>query len=148
MSRSLLCTRFPLKLVQILLAVSLCFVFANGANASTHWANLAESIVVSVQAAQNAHQKGDTQGAKRAVVEAYFGIFEGAKMEAAMRITRGAKYTYKVERLFGKLRKLVASDASKDEISDLATSLIEVIRQDAHLLDAAEIPPEVFKVNQ
>ncbi|MCP4881782.1 MAG: hypothetical protein GY905_14665, partial [Gammaproteobacteria bacterium] len=49
---------------------------------------------------------------------------------------------------FGKLRKLVASDASKDEISDLATSLIEVIRQDALLLDAAEIPPEVFKVNQ
>ena len=57
MSRSLLCTRFPLKLVQILLAVSLCFAFTNGANASTHWANLAESIAVSVQAAQKAHQK-------------------------------------------------------------------------------------------
>jgi fumarate hydratase class II/high-affinity iron transporter len=69
-------------------------------------------------------------------------------MEAAMRMELGAKHTYRVERLFGDLRKSIRSGGNGGQVSAIAESVRVAMRRDAALLDRAGIPLEVFKVNQ
>ncbi|MCK5876604.1 MAG: hypothetical protein KAG43_03125 [Candidatus Marithrix sp.] len=111
------------------------------------WVSLAEKIVVHLEAASVLYAENNAKEAKREIIKAYFGIFEDQKMEAAMRMELGAKYTYKVERRFGALRKLIKNNLSVDEFNQHKQELILIMCEDAAKLDKAEIPREVFKVD-
>jgi len=120
-----------------------------GASADdSYWSGIAGKIVGHVDRAESLYADGDPKGARRAVIEAYFGVFEETKMEAAMRIELGAKHTYQVERLFGALRKAIKKGVGQVELAENATALREAIVRDALLLDSAGITPEVFRVNE
>ncbi|MDC9720554.1 MAG: hypothetical protein PSN46_07505 [Gammaproteobacteria bacterium] len=97
---------------------------------------------------QQAYQLGDIKAAQNSIIKGYFGVFEGKKMEAAMRMEIGAKHTYGVERMFGQLRKLTKKEDSAAEIARMITAMTQVLVDDASILDKAGIPPEVFRVNQ
>lgn len=112
------------------------------------WRPLAEEIVRIIDEAETHYGAGNAKAARRAVVEAYFGVFESRKMEAAMRTTIGAKHTYLVEKRFGALRKAIKNGESTDKIKDIAEGIRLAVRRDAKVLDEAGVPAEVFKVNQ
>lgn len=112
-----------------------------------HWQKTAEEIVVLMDRTVEEYKAGDADKAKRTVIEAYFGVFEDRKMEAAMRMEIGAKHTYKVEKLYGNLRKLIKQGRPLGEIQTLCEEIKTAMRRDAIVLDKAGIPPEVFKVN-
>ncbi len=111
------------------------------------WQAVAEAVMQHIDAAEQSYLAGDAKQANRAVVSAYFGVFEDRKMEAAMRMELGARHTYQVERLFGDLRKAIRSGVDGDEVSAIAESVRLAMRRDAEQLDRAGIPLEVFKVN-
>ncbi len=119
-------------------------VHANG----QYWSHLATDINQLIQQATTQYIEGNSKEAKRTIVKAYFGIFEGKKMEAAMRMELGAKYTYLVEKKFSMMRKLITKKVNKDEIIALAKDIQTTMEKDAIKLDAANIPAEVFKVNE
>ena len=81
-------------------------------------------------------------------MKAYFGLFEDKKMEAAMRMELGAQYTYKVEKKFGTMRKLISKKAPQTEIEQISREIQEAMKHNALKLDQAGIPAEVFQVNQ
>ncbi|OOZ39850.1 hypothetical protein BOW53_10015 [Solemya pervernicosa gill symbiont] len=116
--------------------------------AQSVWTPLAEQIITELEQAEQHYRSGDSQAAKRAVIKAYFGIFESRKMEAAMRMELGARHTYKVERRFGQIRKAVKKALDADAVAEQIAELSVALRRDAEKLDTAAIPAEVFKVNQ
>jgi len=120
----------------------------SAADNSEYWSSLANEISVLISKAEQHYKQGEQSEAKRTVVKAYFGVFEDKKMEAAMRVELGASYTYKVEKKFGTMRKLISKKAPYVEIKTLAEHIVKTINSDAKKLDKAGIPPEVFAVNQ
>ncbi|MDF1527715.1 MAG: hypothetical protein P1R74_01185 [Sedimenticola sp.] len=115
---------------------------------STNWHSVAEDVIKHIDEVEVAYLKNRPIEAKKAVVSAYFGVFEDRKMEAAMRTELGAKHTYQVERLFGDLRKAVQKSQASAEVSGIAESIRIAMRRDGAALDKAGIPMAVFQVNQ
>ncbi len=113
-----------------------------------YWQGVASQVNAELHQALILYQGGDAEGARRQVTQAYFGAFEGSKMEAAMRIEQGAKYTYLVERQFGALRKAIKQGVGIDEVQGDIEGLMASLVRDAKVLDAAQIPPEVFQTGQ
>jgi hypothetical protein len=114
----------------------------------SYWSNLAKRINTLIQQSEAQYGQGDTKAAKRSIVKAYFGVFEDKKMEAAMRMELGAKYTYKVEKKFGSMRKLINKNSPEREIQAISKDIQSTMTKDALKLDKAGIPSEVFAVNQ
>ncbi len=112
------------------------------------WRPLAEEIARIIDKAETSYRAGDAKAARRAVIEAYFGVFEDRKMEAAMRTTIGARHTYLVEKQFAELRRKIKNGESADKIHRLAEEIRIALRRDAKVLDQAGVPAEVFKVKQ
>lgn len=124
--------------------VTVLLVLFQGVSLAGGWADMAEEVVVRIDEAESLYLSGDAKGAGRSVVEAYFGIFEDKKMEAAIRTTLGSKHAWKVERLFGKMRKLIKKGASAEELKAAAVKVREAVRRDSLVLDEKEIPLAVF----
>jgi hypothetical protein len=114
---------------------------------SASWSQVAGEIVAHIDNAQSLYQDGKQTEAGQAVTQAYFGIFEDRKMEAAMRIELGAKHTYQVEKQFGALRKAIRREADKETIEELAQAIRKSVVRDARALDQAKLPMDVFEVN-
>jgi len=115
---------------------------------ATSWSQVAEEIDTHISLAESLYQEGKPTEAGRAVIQAYFGVFEDRKMEAAMRMELGAKHTYEVEQQFGALRKAIRTQADTQTVQELAQGIRESVTRDAGVLDQANIPMEVFKVKQ
>ena len=135
--------------------ISLILFFILGISAShaseqagLHWQEIAKRIDEQVTQAETLYRQGKPQEARSTVVKAYFAEFEDSKMEAAMRMEIGAKHTWKVEKLFGRMRKAIKQNAAQEDIAALAEEIRSAIRRDAALLDKAGITPEVFEVNR
>jgi len=124
------------------------FAFSGSASAAeaASWSQVAGEIVAQIDNAESLYQEGKPAEAGQAVIQAYFGVFEDKKMEAAMRIELGAKHTYQVEKQFGTLRKAIRREADRETIQQLAQGIRESVVRDARALDQANIPMEVFEV--
>ncbi len=114
----------------------------------TYWTGVAGQVNAALDQAEVLYREGDAKGAKKAILHAYFGVFESTKMEAAMRTEIGAKHTFKVERRFGGIRKAIKKGKTTQEIKELTEELKGLLLADAGQLDAAGIPKEVFRVNR
>jgi hypothetical protein len=125
-------------------------VFCAGVSVAemTAWVQVAEEIDTHISQAESLYLQGKSTEAGRAVIQAYFGVFEDKKMEAAMRMEIGAQHTYEVEQQFGALRKAIRSQADTQTVKKLAQGIRESVMRDAKVLDQANIPMEVFKVKQ
>jgi predicted lipid-binding transport protein (Tim44 family) len=115
--------------------------------ASGHWQAQADGVNRALSAAEASFAKGEIDTAKRAVTTAYFQDFEDSKMEAAIRKHVSAKRATEIEKLFAALRKaMTAGDAA--QVTAAAAELRGAISGEAQRLDAAQVPAEVFEVNQ
>jgi hypothetical protein len=121
--------------------------WAVSAAESSHWSQVAREIVARIAAAESLYQDGKPTEAGHAVIEAYFGIFEDRKMEAAMRTQLGATHTYQVEQQFGALRTAIRQQADKQRVQELARKIRDSVLRDARTLDQARVPMQVFEVN-
>lgn len=118
------------------------------ATAAGYWQGVANEVASHLQQVVSRYRDGDTEGARRAVTEAYFGVFEGRKLEAAMRMEQGARHTYRIERRFGDLRKAVKRGEVATVLAGNVQALIVQLKADAEALDTAGIKPEVFQTGE
>jgi len=121
---------------------------AASAAANDHWQQIAKRIDTQIGVALEHYRQGDAAAARSTVVRAYFSDFEDSRMEAAMRREIGAKPTWKVERMFGRMRKAIKQQAGQDEVAAIGSEIRAAVKRDARVLDQAGISPEVFEVNQ
>jgi hypothetical protein len=113
-----------------------------------YWQQIADRIDSQVTQAVDHYRQGDAVAARSAVVNAYFGEFEGSKMEAAMRREIGAKQTWELEQMFGRLRKAIKQRQDVALVAAVADEIHAAVDSSAITLDQAGISPEVFEVNQ
>lgn len=132
---------------RFLLAACLTLLAFPSLAAEGYWQGVAKTVIEAVDRGEAAHAKGDTDSARRAVLEAYFKRFEDSKMEAAIRKGISAKRAAEIERMFDAMRKAAGgSDAAalKTAAQTLRTAVAEV----GKVLDDANVSPAVFEVNQ
>ena len=108
------------------------------------WGSVAEAVAAQLEAALAASRAGDADGARQAVLTAYFGLFEDRKMEAAVRKELGQAHTAEVEDRFNALRKAVGGGAAPEALAGRVAELSEILRQDALALDKAGVPEQVY----
>ena len=112
------------------------------------WQHTAAQLHGALTAAGEAYARGDATQAKKAVLQAYFGIFETSKMEAAMRTTMGTRHTYQVESQFGQLRTAIKNGEPQQAVNTRIATLSAALAADGAALDKAQVPAHVFEVNQ
>ena len=128
------------------LALVLGIAASPAASAGTFsWTTVAEDTIAALNEASLRHAEGDIAQCKRAIVQAYFGVFEEQKMEAAMRKMLGESHAFMVERQFSTLRRDAAT-VTPAEFSRIVATLAEQLRADARQLDALGVAPEVYNV--
>lgn len=132
-----------------LFGVTVAAVVGTGAahGQSDYWSGVAEEVAVALSQSVAAYQAGDVDGAKRAAITAYFGVFESRKLEAALRKEMGQKHTVAVESQFGQIRKSIGSGAPAEDLARTVTALSDVLREDAKRLDERGMPAHVFNTN-
>lgn len=137
----------PKALITRCLIAAALTLTALPALAAGHWQTQADNVVKAMDAAEAAFAKGDVDGAKRTVTEAYFQVFEDSKLEAAIRRYVGAKRAAEIEKYFATIRKAMgANDAA--QVKAVAKDLREAVAAEAAKLDEAKVAPGVFEVNQ
>lgn len=135
-----------LPLVPGLLAASLWLVPAAAAT-GTHWQTQAERVAQAMTRAEEIFAQGDAAAAKRAVTEAYFHVFEDTKLEAAIRRYVSAKRAAEIEKHFATIRKAMGAGDSAT-VKAVAQELRDAVAAEAKAMDAADVAPGVFEVNQ
>lgn len=142
--------RFSPRPTMIRLAAATALVAMMGASpawADPYWANQAIDVNKAITAAEETFTKGDLTGAKRGLTEAYFHHFEDSKLEAAVRRFISAKRATQVEKMFSDMRKAMTAGKA-DEVKSIADELRAAVTADAKTLDAENVAPGVFEVNQ
>ncbi|KAA1175957.1 hypothetical protein FWJ25_02160 [Marinobacter salinexigens] len=112
------------------------------------WRPVAEQVISELDVALSSYQAGHAQEARRSVIQAYFGPFEGEKMEAAIRSQFGIEPAFLVERQFGALRKAIKQGAEQSDVIQLTEGLKQALREQAGKLNEAGVSRNVFEVNQ
>jgi len=140
--------RFIVFLLALMPMVFLSPAQADQPQEQAYWTGVAGQVNAALDHAEALYREGDAKGAKKAVLHAYFGVFESTKMEAAMRTEISAKHTFKVERRFGGIRKAIKKGKTAEEVKALTEELKGLLLADAGQLDKAGISKEVFRVNQ
>ncbi|MBX9634610.1 MAG: hypothetical protein K2X44_06480 [Magnetospirillum sp.] len=141
----------PCRHAFLLRAAFAVLLFTAGATiahaAEGHWMAQAMGVARAVDDAEASFAKGDVNGGKRGLTEAYFQNFEDSKLEAAIRKYVGAKRATEIEKLFAAMRKaMTANDPA--QVHTVGQSIREAVIAEAAGLDAAKVAPGVFEVNQ
>ncbi len=140
-------SRRPALLLSAAVLASLLLTNQPASAAEGHWATQAGAVAKAVTEAEAHFAKGDLDGAKRLLTEAYFQHFEDTKLEAAIRRHISAKRAVEIEKFFPTIRKaMAAGDAA--QVKAVAQQLREAVAADAKSLDADKVAPGVFEVNQ
>lgn len=134
--------------LELLCAALLLQVSAVVHAGNDDWLPVAEQVISELDSALESYQTGHAQEARRAVIQAYFGPFEGEKMEAAIRSQFGIEPAFLVERQFGALRKAIKRGAEQGTVAELTVGLKRALREQAEKLNEAGVSRNVFEVNQ
>ncbi len=100
-----------MKLRKWLVAVTaavLFFAAVPGSQAAPRWEQVGNRVVQSINEAVNIYNSGDSNGAKTAVNNAYYGIYEKDGLEPAIRSSVAAKDAALTEYQFSKLKKVMS----------------------------------------
>lgn len=137
-------TLFSLRTAFVLLMIA---AGAPAGAAEGHWMAQAMGVSQAVDRAEASFAKGDVDGGKRSLTEAYFQNFEDSKLEAAIRRHVSAKRATEIERQFAAMRKAMsANDAAA--VKAAGQAIRDAVTSEAKDLDAAKVAPGVFEVNQ
>ena len=110
------------------------------------WHSAVDELSTHLNRVVSTYRGGDAKGAKRGLTQAYFGVFEGRKLEGAIRKTMGQAHAYDVESTFSDMRKMIGKDVSPDDLAKAVQTLIAQLHTDADALDAEGVPQEVYNV--
>lgn len=133
------------RVLCLLLAMSAASV---AQAADEDWMPVADQVIEQLEAALASYQAGDAKTARREVIQAYFGPFEGEKMEAAIRSHLGIEPAFLLERQFGDIRKDIKSGAPENEVAAAVDELKQALVDHAKQLNEAGVPRSVYEVNQ
>lgn len=127
-----------MKKFVLLLAMLLAFATTLPAQAAPKWEQVGQHIEQAMGAAIDLYNSGNKEGAKDAVNDIYYGIYEKDGLETGIRNTVSAKNANLTEYQFSKLKKaMLADDGDAATVQEAADTLIKMINADIKSLQGA-----------
>ncbi|MDQ0204012.1 FTR1 family iron permease [Pectinatus haikarae] len=126
-----------MKKIVMLLAMLIVFSASLPAQAAPKWEQVGQHIEQAMAEALDIYDSGDSEGAKNAVNDIYYGIYEKDGLETAIRNTVSAKNANLTEYQFSKLKKLMLQGADGAQVKDAADTLVKMVNADVQSLKGA-----------
>lgn len=114
------------KLITVIISVILLSLLSSPVLAQRTWTDVVGDIEKELNKAAEAYANGDVTAAKEYINEAYFGPYEGAQMEKAVRLNISAKANAQIEGQFKDIKK---SMTEGKDIKDIQIKRQELIKQ-------------------
>jgi high-affinity iron transporter len=106
--------------------------------AYSSWNEIIDDMRATLDRAADAYKKGETDGAKNFVNDAYFGFYEKEGVERAVLSYISGKRAATVEYQFSVIKNLMSGGASLADVSKSIDDLKAMLREDANKLDGKE----------
>lgn len=116
-------------------AVLMLFVAVPNSQAAPRWSQVGEKVTQAIDNAVNIYNSGDSNGAKTAVSNAYYGIYEKDGLEPAIRSSVAAKDAALTEYQFSKLKKVMSEPNNGEQVRAEADKLNQMVTDDVQKLE-------------
>ena len=124
-----------MKKVLVFLATLLLFLPAIPADAAQTWQQIHDRIGVQMDQVYEIYKTGNAEGAKDAVNDIYYGIYEKDGLESAVRSGISAKSANLTEYQFYTLKKAIRAGAPQSEIEAEGAKLLSMIQDEVTTLE-------------
>lgn len=117
-------------------------IIPNQAHAADgNWRKVVGEIDDTLQQALETYDKGDITEAKNQVNDAYYGPYESRQMEKAVKFNISSKRNAIIEEEFRQIRKSMTAGASKAEVNQQMSELVDMLQEDAATLSKSDSTP-------
>lgn len=125
-------------LLRIFFAVSIVLI-PFSISASQAWDEVYNHLDGMIKTSVEQYGKGDIDGAKKTVNDAYYGVYEKDGLEKAIRSTIASKNANLTEYQFSKLKKAIREDRGIEAVKSEATTLLAMVKSDVNTLETKDI---------
>lgn len=124
-----------MKKVLVFLAALLLFLPAIPADAAQTWQQIHDRIGVQMDQVYEIYKTGNAEGAKDAVNDIYYGIYEKDGLESAVRSGISSKSANLTEYQFYALKKVIRAGAPQAEVEAEGAKLLDMIQAEVTTLE-------------
>lgn len=124
-----------MKKVLVFLATLLLFLPAIPADAAQTWQQIHDRIGVQMDQVYEIYKTGNAEGAKDAVNDIYYGIYEKDGLESAVRSGISSKSANLTEYQFYTLKKVIRAGAPQAEVEAEGAKLLDMIQAEVTALE-------------
>lgn len=124
-----------MKKVLVFLATLLLFLPAIPADAAQTWQQIHDRIGVQMDQVYEIYKTGNAEGAKDAVNDIYYGIYEKDGLESAVRSGISSKIANLTEYQFYTLKKVIRAGAPQAEVEAEGAKLLDMIQAEVTTLE-------------
>ena len=110
---------------------------AASTNAAQTWQQIHDHIATEMDGVYAIYQSGDAEGAKDAVNNIYYGIYEKDGLESAVRSSISSKSANLTEYQFYTLKKVIRSGAPQSEVEAEGAKLLDMVQTEVTQLETA-----------
>jgi len=128
-----------MKKLWILLAAVFMLLPVGRADAAQTWQQIHDHIGTQLDQVYAIYESGNAEGAKDAVNDIYYGIYEKDGLESAVRSGISAKSANLTEYQFYTLKKVIRSGASPDEVRAEGAKLLDMVQVEVTTLETAGV---------
>ena len=107
-------------------------------NAAQTWQQIHDHIATEMDGVYAIYQSGDAEGAKDAVNNIYYGIYEKDGLESAVRSSISSKSANLTEYQFYTLKKVIRSGAPQSEVEAEGAKLLDMVQTEVTQLETAD----------
>ena len=125
----------------VVLLLLLLFMPGQAHAADSNWRKVVDQIEDTLQQALTTYEKGDLTEAKNQVNNAYYGPYEAGQMEKAVKYSISSKRNAIIEEEFRLIRKSMTAGATKAEVNQQMSELVDMLREDAATLSKSSSSP-------
>ena len=126
-----------MKKVLVFLAALLLLLPAIPADAAQTWQQIHDRIGVQMDQVYEIYKTGNAEGAKDAVNDIYYGIYEKDGLESAVRSGISSKSANLTEYQFYTLKKVIRSGAPQSEVEAEGAKLLDMVQTEVTQLETA-----------
>lgn len=124
-----------MKKILMLIAAIFLFFPSAPADAAQTWQQIHDHIRTELDNVYTIYQSGDAEGAKNAVNDIYYGIYEKDGLESAVRSGISSKSANLTEYQFYTLKKVIRAGATQDEVKAEGDKLLDMIQVEVTTLE-------------
>ena len=122
------------KQIAFMVSASLFFIASDALAADNGWQDVVNDIEATLNRGVVVYAEGRVEDAKASVSEAYFNLFEGKGMEAAIGSHISSERVSELEFMFGAIRGAIKANAPVSDIRERIHLLVKALREDVDKL--------------